>query len=126
AHSGIPRAITHDLAVARYNDLADVDAHLERIGARLGAVLVAPAVGNMGAAVRDAGFLEALHAAARASGAVLIFDEVITWLRLGLGGAQARAGIVPDMTTVGKILGGGFPVAAFGGRADVMRVLAPE
>jgi glutamate-1-semialdehyde 2,1-aminomutase len=126
AHSGIPRAITHDLAVARYNDLADVDAHLARIGSRLAAILVEPVVGNMGLVVPDAGFLEGLQARARANGALLIFDEVITWLRLGLGGAQMRAGIKPDLTTVGKILGGGFPLAAFGGRADVMAVLAPD
>jgi len=124
--SGIPRAVTHDVAVARYNDLDDVDAHLARAGARLAAILVEPVVGNMGLVMPDAGFLEGLQARARAAGALLIFDEVITWLRLGLGGAQARAGIVPDLTTVGKILGGGFPLAAFGGRADVMAVLAPN
>jgi glutamate-1-semialdehyde 2,1-aminomutase len=123
--SGIPRAVTHDLAVARYNDLADVDAHLARCGDRLAAILVEPVVGNMGLVVPDAGFLLGLQARARACGALLIFDEIITWLRLGLGGAQTRAGIVPDLTTVGKILGGGFPLAAFGGRADVMAVLAP-
>ena len=124
--SGIPRAVTRDLAVARYNDLNDVDAHLERCGDRLAAILVEPVVGNMGLVVPDAGFLEGLQARARARGALLIFDEVITWLRLGLGGAQGRNGIVPDLTTVGKILGGGFPIAAFGGRADVMAVLAPN
>jgi glutamate-1-semialdehyde 2,1-aminomutase len=126
ARSGIPHAITNDLAVARYNDLDDVDAHLARIGPRLAAILVEPVVGNMGLVVPDAGFLEGLQARARAAGALLIFDEVITWLRLGLGGAQTRAGIAPDLTTIGKILGGGFPIAAFGGRADVMAVLAPE
>src|ERR1019366_4749215 len=124
--SGIPSAITHDVAVARYNDLDDVDAHLARAGSRLAAILVEPIVGNMGLVVPDAGFLAGLQARARAAGALLIFDEVITWLRLGLGGAQARNGIVPDLTTVGKILGGGFPLAAFGGRADVMAVLAPD
>ena len=124
--SGIPRAVTHDLAVARYNDLADVDAQLARAGARLAAILVEPVVGNMGLVVPDAGFLEGLQARARAHGALLIFDEIITWLRLGLGGAQGRAGIVPDLTTIGKILGGGFPLAAFGGRADAMAVLAPD
>jgi glutamate-1-semialdehyde 2,1-aminomutase len=123
--SGIPRAVTHDLAVARYNDLADVDAHLARCGERLAAILVEPVVGNMGLVVPDAGFLEGLQARAREYKALLIFDEVITWLRLGLGGAQGRNGIVPDLTTIGKILGGGFPIAAFGGRADVMAVLAP-
>jgi glutamate-1-semialdehyde 2,1-aminomutase len=124
--SGIPRAVTHDLAVARYNDLADVDEKLARIGDRLAAILVEPVVGNMGLVVPDPGFLEGLQARARACGALLIFDEVITWLRLGLGGAQTRAGFVPDLTTVGKILGGGFPLAAFGGRTDVMAVLAPD
>jgi glutamate-1-semialdehyde 2,1-aminomutase len=124
--SGIPAAVTHDLAVARYNDLADVDAKLARAGDRVAAILVEPVVGNMGLVLPDPGFLEGLQARARACGALLIFDEVITWLRLGLGGAQARAGIVPDLTTVGKILGGGFPLAAFGGRADVMAVLAPD
>ncbi|HEY5350383.1 MAG TPA: glutamate-1-semialdehyde 2,1-aminomutase [Candidatus Lustribacter sp.] len=124
--SGIPSAITHDLVVARYNDLADVDAHLARVGDRLAAILVEPVVGNMGLVLPEAGFLAGLQARARACGALLIFDEVITWLRLGLGGAQTRAGIAPDLTTVGKILGGGFPLAAFGGRADVMAVLAPD
>lgn len=123
--SGIPRAVTHDLLVARYNDLDDVDAKLAAAGDRLAAILVEPVVGNMGLVVPGAGFLEGLQARARASGALLIFDEVITWLRLGLGGAQTRAAIVPDLTTVGKILGGGFPLASFGGRADVMAVLAP-
>jgi glutamate-1-semialdehyde 2,1-aminomutase len=124
--SGIPRAVTHDLAVARYNDLADVDRQLARLGDRLAAILVEPVVGNMGLVLPDAGFLAGLHARAHARGALLIFDEVITWLRLGLTGAQGRSGIVPDLTTIGKILGGGFPLAAFGGRADVMAVLAPD
>ena len=124
--SGIPQAVTHDLAVARYNDLADVDAKLERIGGRLAAILVEPIVGNMGLVQPEPGFLEGLRARADACGALLIFDEVITWLRLGLGGAQARFAVVPDLTTIGKILGGGFPLAAFGGRADVMGVLAPD
>ncbi len=124
--SGIPAAITADLAVARYNDLADVDAKLERCAGRLAAIVVEPVVGNMGLVEPVAGFLAGLQQRARACGALLIFDEIITWLRLGLGGAQARAGVFPDLSTVGKILGGGAPVAAFGGRADVMRVLAPD
>lgn len=126
ARSGIPRAVTADLAVARYNDLADVDAHLERLDGRLAAILVEPIVGNMGLVLPAPGFLEGLRARADACGALLIFDEVITWLRLGLGGAQTRLDVTPDLTTVGKILGGGFPLAAFGGRTDVMRVLAPD
>ncbi len=125
-HSGIPPAITADLFVARYNDLADVDAALERCGARLAAIVVEPVVGNMGLVLPVDGFLSGLQARARARGALLIFDEVITWLRLGLGGAQGRLGLVPDLTTVGKIVGGGVPLAAFGGRSDVMGVLAPD
>jgi glutamate-1-semialdehyde 2,1-aminomutase len=124
--SGIPSAVTHDLVVARYNDLADVDAKIAQAGPQLAAILVEPVVGNMGLVVPGPDFLAGLQTRARACGAVLIFDEVITWLRLGLGGAQARAGIVPDLTTIGKILGGGFPIAAFGGRADIMAVLAPD
>jgi glutamate-1-semialdehyde 2,1-aminomutase len=126
ARSGIPRAVTDDLRVARYNDLASVDAALADLGERLAAIVVEPIVGNMGLVFPEPGFLEGLAERARARGALVIFDEVITWLRLGLGGAQTRLGITPDLTTVGKILGGGHPLAAFGGRADVMAVLAPD
>jgi glutamate-1-semialdehyde 2,1-aminomutase len=125
-HSGIPRAVTGDLAVARYNDLASVDAALERSGERLAAIVVEPIVGNMGLVLPVPGFLEGLQARARSAGALLIFDEIITWLRLGLGGAQTRLGVLPDLTTIGKIIGGGAPLAAFGGRAEVMGVLAPD
>ncbi len=126
ARSGIPRAVVADLAVARYNDLGDVDRHLARIGDRLAAIVVEPICGNMGLVETVPGFLEGLRERADRYGALLIFDEVITWLRLGLGGAQARLGVTPDLTVVGKVLGGGFPIAAFGGRADVMAVLAPD
>jgi len=126
ARSGIPAAVTNDLRVARYNDIASVDALLAEVGDRLAAIVVEPIVGNMGLVFPRAGFLEGLVERAHARGALVIFDEVITWLRLGLGGAQARLGIVPDLCTVGKIIGGGHPLAAFGGRADVMSVLAPE
>ncbi|HYZ16492.1 MAG TPA: aspartate aminotransferase family protein [Candidatus Acidoferrum sp.] len=124
--SGIPQTVLTDLAVARYNDLEDVDRHLARIGGRLAAILVEPICGNMGLVPTAPGFLEGLRERADRYGALLIFDEVITWLRLGLEGAQGRLGVRPDLTTVGKILGGCFPIAAFGGRADVMRVLAPD
>ncbi len=126
ARSGIPRAVVADLAVARYNDLADVDRQLTRIGERLAAIVVEPICGNMGLVETVPGFLEGLRERADRYGALLIFDEVITWLRLGLGGAQRRTGVTPDLTAVGKVLGGGFPIAAFGGRADVMAVLAPD
>ena len=126
ARSGIPRAVVADLAVARYNDLEDVDRQLARAGGRLAAILVEPICGNMGLVDTVPGFLEGLRERADRYGALLIFDEVITWLRLGLGGAQGRTGVTPDLTAVGKVLGGGFPIAAFGGRADVMAVLAPD
>ncbi len=124
--SGIPSAVLDDLVVARYNDLDDVDRQLARAGDRLAAILVEPICGNMGLVETVPGFLEGLQTRAQRHGALLIFDEIITWLRLGLGGAQARVGVTPDLTTVGKILGGGFPLAAFGGRADVMAMLAPD
>jgi glutamate-1-semialdehyde 2,1-aminomutase len=126
ARSGIPRSVTDDLRVARYNDLDSVDALLEHAGDRLAAIVVEPIVGNMGLVFPQAGFLEGLVARAHVRGALVIFDEVITWLRLGLGGAQQRLRIAPDLCTVGKILGGGHPLAAFGGRAEVMAVLAPD
>ena len=124
--SGIPRAVVADLAVARYNDLDDVDRHLARTRGRLAAILVEPVCGNMGLVETEPGFLDGLRERADATGALLIFDEIITWLRLGLGGAQTRVGVTPDLTTIGKIMGGGFPIAAFGGRVDVMAVLAPD
>jgi glutamate-1-semialdehyde 2,1-aminomutase len=124
--SGIPSAVLDDLVVARYNDLDDVDRQLARAGDRLAAILVEPICGNMGLVETVPGFLEGLQARAQRRGALLIFDEIITWLRLGLGGAQTRLGVTPDLTTIGKILGGGFPLAAFGGRADVMAILAPD
>ena len=126
ARSGIPRAVVADLAVARYNDLDDVDRQLAVVGERLAAILVEPICGNMGLVETVPGFLEGLRERADRYGALLIFDEVITWLRLGLGGAQGRTGVTPDLTAVGKVLGGGFPIAAFGGRAGVMAVLAPD
>jgi glutamate-1-semialdehyde 2,1-aminomutase len=124
--SGIPRAVVADLAVARYNDLADVDRHLARIGDRLAAIVIEPICGNMGLVETVPGFLEGLRERANRCGALLIFDEVITWLRLGFGGAQARLGVTADLTVIGKVMGGGFPIAAFGGRADAMAVLAPD
>ena len=123
--SGIPAAVVSDLAVARYNDLDDVDRQLARLEGRVAAILVEPICGNMGLVATEPGFLEGLRTRADRIGALLIFDEVITWLRLGLGGAQERLGVVPDLTAIGKIMGGGFPIAAFGGRRDVMAVLAP-
>ena len=123
--SGIPSGVMRDVVVARYNDLASVDALLHGRERELAAIIVEPIVGNMGYVAPSPGFLEGLRERTRRYGGLLVFDEVITWLRFGLRGAQDRVGIVPDMTTIGKIMGGGAPIAAFGGREDVMNVLAP-
>ncbi len=125
ARSGIPDGVLRDVAVARYNDLHDTDALLHGREGNLAAIIVEPIVGNMGYVTPVPGFLQGLRERAQRHGALLIFDEVITWPRFGLRGAQARAGITPDLTTVGKIMGGGLPIAAFGGRQDVMSALAP-
>jgi glutamate-1-semialdehyde 2,1-aminomutase len=125
ARSGIPPSVRADSVVARYNDLADLDARLAGRERELAAIVVEPVVGNMGLVLPEAGFVDGLFARARAAGALVVFDEVITWLRLGLGGGQAWLGVRPDLTALGKIMGGGFPLAAFGGRADVMAALSP-
>ena len=125
ARSGIPEGVMHDVVVARYNDLDDLDALLAGRERELAAVIVEPIVGNMGYVTPIDGFLEGLRERTNRYGAVLIFDEVITWLRVGLRGAQALCGVMPDMTTIGKIMGGSFPIAAFGGRSEIMQMLAP-
>jgi glutamate-1-semialdehyde 2,1-aminomutase len=125
AGAGIPDAVRRETVVARYNDLASVDEQSRGIEGDLAAIAVEPFAGNMGLVMPDPGFLEGLRDRARAWGALLIFDEVITWLRFGPSGAQGRSGVVPDMTALGKIMGGGVPIAAFGGRFEVMSVLAP-
>ncbi len=122
---GIPEGVMHDVVVARYNDLESADAFLKGRETDLAAIIVEPIVGNMGFVTPVQGFLEGLRERCDRFGAVLIFDEVITWLRLGLGGAQGRIDVVPDLTTIGKIMGGGAPIAAFGGREEIMDVLAP-
>jgi glutamate-1-semialdehyde 2,1-aminomutase len=126
ARSGIPSGVRAGSVVARYNDLADLDAKLTGRRHELAAIAVEPVAGNMGLVLPEPGFLDGLFERARDSGALVIFDEVITWLRLGLGGAQGRYGYRPDLTALGKIMGAGFPLAAFGGRTDVMAVLAPS
>jgi glutamate-1-semialdehyde 2,1-aminomutase len=126
ARSGIPEGVRRDVLVARYNDLASVDERSNEADGDLAAILVEPIAANMGFVPPEPGFLEGLRDRARRCGALLIFDEVVTWLRFGLNGAQGRTGIVPDLTALGKIMGGGAPIAAFGGRADVMAVLAPS
>ncbi len=135
--SGIPAGVQRDVAVARYNDLESVDEALRVRQGDLAAILVEPIAANMGCVMPDLGFLEGLRERADRFGALLIFDEIITWLRLchrEVSNDRERSerpratsrGVRPDLTAVGKILGGGFPIAAFGGREDVMAMLAPS
>ena len=122
---GVPRGAAGDTIVTAYNDVDAAAAAVERYGEGLAAVIVEPIAGNMGVVPPVPGFLEALRTLCDASGALLIFDEVITGFRVARGGAQELYGITPDLTVLGKIAGGGLPLAAFGGRADVMDELAP-
>src|SRR3954453_1429557 len=122
---GVPTPVTADTIVAPYNDVVAAAPAVERYGEGLAAVIVEPVAGNMGVVPPDPGFLEALRALCDASGALLVFDEVITGFRVARGGAQERLGVLPDLTVLGKIVGGGLPLAAFGGRDDVMGELAP-
>ena len=124
--SGIPDGVMRDVIVTRYNDLDAVDELLRERRDDLAAIIVEPIVGNMGYVSPQPGFLEGLRERCDRYGALLIFDEVINWLRFGLHGAQARVAVKPDMTAIGKIMGGGAPIAAFGGHSDVMAVLAPD
>ena len=123
---GVPPGATGDTVVCPYNDVDAAAAVVERYGEGLAAILVEPVAGNMGVVAPEPGFLEALRALCDASGALLLFDEVITGFRVARGGAQERYGVTPDLTILGKIAGGGLPLAAFGGRADVMERLAPS
>ncbi|MBV9718586.1 MAG: glutamate-1-semialdehyde 2,1-aminomutase [Candidatus Eremiobacteraeota bacterium] len=125
AGSGIPEATRRDVIVARYNDLASVDDRCSASEDEIAAIVVEPIAANMGLVLPQNGFLEGLRERASRWGALLIFDEVVTWLRFGLGGAQGGLGVRPDLTALGKIMGGGVPIAAFGGRAEVMDALAP-
>jgi glutamate-1-semialdehyde 2,1-aminomutase len=123
---GVPEGTVADTLVAPFNDPAAVEAVVRAHGSDLAAVIVEPVCGNMGTVAPAPGYLEALREITRRSGSVLIFDEVMTGFRLALGGAQQRYGIRPDMTCLGKIMGGGLPAAAYGGRADIMATVAPD
>jgi glutamate-1-semialdehyde 2,1-aminomutase len=117
--AGVPGAAVADTVVAPYNVVPELDE-------RVACVIVEPVAANMGLVAPAPGFLEGLRTACDAAGALLIFDEVITGFRVATGGAQALFGVRPDLTVLGKVIGGGLPLAAFGGRADVMAVLAPD
>jgi len=123
--AGVPESVTMHTVVADYNAVDEVRTFVAARGAELAAVIIEPVAANMGVVPPAPGFLAALREATAACGALLIFDEVITGFRLGRGGAQGQFGITPDLTCLGKIIGGGLPVGAFGGRADVMEQLAP-
>jgi glutamate-1-semialdehyde 2,1-aminomutase len=122
---GVPASLAEHTLVLPYNDAAAVRDVFARHGAEIACIIVEPVAGNMNCVPPVPGFLETLRDVCDASGAVLIFDEVMTGFRVALGGAQAHYGICPDLTTLGKVIGGGMPVGAFGGRLDIMEQLAP-
>jgi len=124
--SGVPGAIASTTAVLPYNDADALRTFMAAHGSRVAAVIVEPVAGNMNVVLPRKGFLESLREITREHGALLIFDEVITGFRFCYGGYQDMSGIRPDLTCLGKIIGGGMPVGAFGGRADIMSMLAPE
>jgi glutamate-1-semialdehyde 2,1-aminomutase len=123
---GVPEGTVADTLVVPYNDVPAVERAVAAHGDDLAAIIVEPVCGNMGTVAPKAGYLEALREITRRNRTVLIFDEVMTGFRLALGGAQQVYGIRPDMTCLGKIIGGGLPAAAYGGRADIMATVAPE
>src|SRR5687767_10517789 len=122
---GVPTAVAADTLIARYNDLASVDALIEAHASTIAAVIVEPIAGNIGVVPPADGFLAGLRDRCARHGIVLIFDEVISGFRAAPGGAQAIFGVKPDLTCLGKIIGGGLPVGAYGGRADIMEMVAP-
>ncbi len=123
---GVPRDLSAKTVVIPYNCLQSAGEVFSRFGDDIACVIVEPVAGNMGVVLPRPGYLEGLHALTRDNGALLIFDEVMTGFRVALGGAQARYGITPDLTTLGKVIGGGMPVGAYGGRKDIMDHLAPD
>ncbi|HJX48612.1 MAG TPA: glutamate-1-semialdehyde 2,1-aminomutase [Gaiellaceae bacterium] len=123
---GVPHAVTADTIVVPYNNIEAVADAVMRYGEGLAAIIVEPVAGNMGVVAPADGFLAVLRQLCDACGALLVFDEVITGFRVARGGAQELYGVTPDLTVLGKIVGGGLPLAAFGGRSDVMERLAPS
>lgn len=123
--AGVPKGYTETTLLARYNDRQSVEELFENNKNEIACVLVEPCAANMGVVPPEEGFLQFLRDITKANGALLIFDEVITGFRLSLGGAQQYYGVTPDMTTLGKIVGGGMPLAAYGGKREVMECVAP-
>ena len=122
---GVPAAVTADTLACAYNDLRGVEELFDRQRGKIAAVIVEPVAGNMGVVLPAPGFLQGLRAVTKADGALLIFDEVMTGFRVHPGGAQALFGVVPDLSVLGKVIGGGLPVGAYGGRRDIMELVAP-
>ena len=123
--AGVPAAVAAETLVLDYNDVAGLERTFAEIGSEIACVIVEPFAGNMNLVKPTPAFMQALRRLTTQHGALLVFDEVMTGFRVALGGAQSVLGIKPDLTTLGKVIGGGMPVGAFGGRADVMDALAP-
>jgi glutamate-1-semialdehyde 2,1-aminomutase len=123
--AGVPAGAAATTATLPFNDLPALERLFAESGAKIAAVIVEPVAGNMGCVPPDAGYLERLAALSREHGSLLVFDEVMTGCRLAAGGAQQRFGMRPDLTCLGKIVGGGMPLAVYGGRRDVMQKIAP-
>jgi len=122
---GVPADVAAHTSTLTYNDTAGIKEAFESIGSETAAIIVEPVAGNMNCILPEPGFLEGLRTLCDQYGCVLIFDEVMTGFRVALGGAQAHYGVTPDLTTLGKVIGGGLPVGAFGGRRDIMEHIAP-
>ncbi len=122
---GVPKTTTANTLTAPYNDLEAVKALFAENPDGIAGVILEPVVGNSGFVVPDGGFLEGLRELTKEYGALLVFDEVMTGFRLSYGGAQQKFGVTPDLTTLGKVIGGGLPVGAYGGRKDIMSMVAP-
>jgi glutamate-1-semialdehyde 2,1-aminomutase len=122
---GVPKSVTSSTLTAPFNDLEAVKALFEENRDQIAGVILEPVVGNAGFIPPDTGFLEGLRELTQEHGALLVFDEVMTGFRIAYGGAQEKFGITPDLTTLGKVIGGGLPVGAYGGRQDIMSMVAP-
>lgn len=122
---GVPKSVTHHTLTAPFNDLAAVNALFDENPDEIAGVILEPVVGNAGFIPPDADFLRGLRQLTQERGALLVFDEVMTGFRIAYGGAQEKFNVIPDLTTLGKIIGGGLPVGAYGGRQDIMAMVAP-